>query len=133
MKQNQKLLLKVWMVLISLFVFVAVFHDNTILSYSAFVPVILFILWNASKLKSMDGSFISLIDVIRSRKWLSIYVIISWFVMIIVAFYFVFTGKNIAEHINITWFLSLAIGSIIGLPVMVQQIEFYKILGSQEP
>ena len=132
MNKNQKKLIEMWFVIISLFVVVGVFEENEVVARSAFIPFVIYFFLNYKKIREIENRATTVKDILLKSKSLYFLSIIYFFIAIVISFYFLFSGKDLGSYINSFWLLMLALGFPLLIPILVSQKLLFKELGKNE-
>jgi predicted membrane protein len=132
MNQNQKKLVEIWFVMISLFIIVGVFEENEYIARGIFIPVVIYFFLNYETIKSFENSALTVKNIIANNKFMSLFTVGYLLLAIIISFYFLFSGKDLGKYLDSFWSLALALGAPLIVPIIVSQKLLFIELGKNE-
>ena len=133
MAPRQKMLLKWWLILLGLLIVVWLFQDNVWIARSAFVPVVIYAIWNADEIRQLQGRRPTPLDIVRNSKPVFFWVMGVLAIEIGTAIFFLVTGRDLGQFIGGFWALLLVFLAPIIPAVYVSQLALFRILGNEEP
>jgi len=133
MAPRQKTLLKWWLILLGLLIVVWSFQDNAWIARGAFVPVVVYAIWNAGEIREMERKGPTPRDIILNSKAMLLWVTGALITETGIAIFFLVSGRDLGEYIGGFGALLFVILAPILPPVFASQVALFRSLGNEEP
>ncbi|RLW69809.1 MAG: hypothetical protein B6D71_08855 [gamma proteobacterium symbiont of Stewartia floridana] len=132
MSKQQKKLVEVWVIVIVLFIVVGIFQDNATIARAAFIPVVIYVLFNYREIRSLEAHAPTLQEIISKSKFMSSFGLVYLLLVIIGSFYFLFSGKYLGNYILDFWKLAFVFLCPIIIPIIISQKILYRSLSDKQ-
>ncbi len=132
MTKKQRKLVEIWIVMICLFFVVGIFQDNDVIARAAFIPVVIYFFLNKKEIRGFESAATTVKETMCKSKSMSTFGIIYLFMAIVVAYYFLLSGKDLGHYISGFWSLILVFLAPLLVPIIKSQRELFIALGKRE-
>ncbi len=130
---RQKTLLKWWLILLGLLIVVWLFQGDAWIARGAFVPVVIYAIWNAGEIRELKRKGPTPRDIIRDSKAMLFWVTGVLVTETGIAIFFLVNGRDLGEYIGGVGALLLVVLAPILPPVFASQVALFRSLGNEEP
>lgn len=132
MAPRQKTLLKWWLILLGLLIVVWLFQDNAWIARGAFVPVVIYAIWNAGEIRALERKRPTPLDIMRDSKAMLFWVTGALVTETGIAIFFLASGRDLGEYIGGVGALLLVVLAPILPPIFASQAAIFRSLGNEK-
>jgi len=132
MNSGQRKLLEFWGVLGGLLILGWLLQDNVWVTRLAFIPVLGYIIWNWRAVRAIERVGPTPKEIIESNILARTWIIVLILIEIVLAFFFLLSGRNLGDYIDGYWLFFIALMAPIALPLLLSQMALFKRLDHAE-
>jgi len=130
MTPNQKFLVNIWIGIAITFLLVAYFvgANNRIASNLSFLPMVIFMLFNQARIKTIESVYPRVIELVKEVTFLKMFAVVVALIEMGFAYYAIFSGNHAFSHTSFVTLIALVIAPLIPA-IIYSQVLCYVRLG----